>query len=512
MTAEQPGAAVISRSFLGLRQLSASFDLAGHCAPGQLDEPSLLQLASELGATALPLCWRHLADEDEERADWAHALLLHLGREAGLEARVVTELEALAHRAGAPDRAKLRALALLAELGASPPEDAELSDVDSARRRSQRELALCLSTPADVARAVDHLVEQLCESELLAFVDDLLDNDPGCALALLDELLVRDEIEDACRHELRQRRAAARQIAPAAAPRTWRRGTAAGVTCRGARHPDGRRILLVSEREPADRRRWRALCVLVAANGVLLDGHYAEELTASAIERDLVTPLGREGFAFAPVASAAARGFLIESARLAVRSGRALPRPFYLGRHLLGLRDEHLEGTARSPEVVELAALLDRAIALVARREPARALPLLERYVSQMPEDAEGHAQLGLCRLGLGHAAAALEDLRRASALAPDDPLHHWNAAAAAHRAGLTGACYLALESYRKASKRSRDVAPGADQRRAIAHGFAQEYARLAVLEHPGASPRAVACAERTRRRARPRSRRRQRG
>jgi hypothetical protein len=510
MTAEQPGAAAISRSFLGLRQLSASFDRA-HDGPGPLDEAPLFRLATELGATALPLCWRHLADDDEERAAWAYALLLHLGREAGLEARIVTELEALAHGGGASDRAKLRALALLAELSGGAPEDAELSDVESARRRSQRELALCLSTPADVALAVDHLVEQLCESELVAFVDDLLENDPGCALVLLDELLVRDEIEDGGRHELRQRRAAARQIAPAATPRTWRRRSAAGVTCRGARHPDGRRILLVSEREQPGRR-WRALCVLVAANGVLIDGHYAEELTAGAIDRDLVAPLSREGFAFAPVALEAARGFLIESARLAVRAGRALPRPFYLGRHVLGLRDEYLEGTARSPAVVELAALLDRAIALVARREPARALPLLERYVSQMPEDAEGHAQLGLCRLGLGEAVLALEDLRRASALAPDEPLHHWNAAAAAHRAGLTGACYLALEAYRKASKRTRDVAPGAVQRRAIADGFAQEYARLAVLEHPGTSPRAVACAERTRRRARSRSRRRQRG
>jgi tetratricopeptide (TPR) repeat protein len=511
MTAEPPGAAVISRSFLALRQLRASFDRVGHHSPDSPDEASLLRLAAELGATALPICRRHLVDEDEERAAWAHALLLHLGREAGLEGRIVAELEALAQRAGTSDRDKLRALALLAELGATPPEDAELADVDSARRRSQRELALCLATPADVARAVDHLVEQLCESELLAFVDDLLDSDPGCALVLLDELLVRDEIEDGCRHELRQRRAAARQNAPAA-PRTWRRRIGTGVTCRAASHPDGRRILLVSEAEPADRRRRRALCALVAANGALVDGHYAEELTASAIARDLVTPLTREGFAFAPVAPEAARGFLIESARLAVRFGRALPRPFYLGRHLLGLRDEHLEGTARSPAVVELAALLDRAIALVARREPARALPLLERYVSQMPDDAEGHAQLGLCRLGLDDAAAALEHLRRASELAPDQPLHHWNTAAAAHRAGLIGACYLALEAYRKASKRTRDVAPGAEQRRAVADGFAQEYARLAVLEHPGTSPRAVACAERTRRRARPRSRRRQRG
>src|SRR5262249_54555374 len=157
-----------------------------------------------------------------------------------------------------------------------------------------------------------------------------------------------------------------------------------------------------------------------------------------------------------------ARGLLIEGARLAVQAGRALPRPFYLGRHLLGLADEHLEGTARASAAVDRAAQLDRAILLVAAGEPAQALPVLERYLAEGPEDAEAHAQLGLCRLGLGDAGRALGHLGRAIRLAPEEPLYHWNAAAAAHRAGWMGACYLALEAYCK----TRDVAPGAEERR----------------------------------------------
>jgi tetratricopeptide (TPR) repeat protein len=513
MGPDESTTAVISRSFLALQRLRATFDLPGD---ERLCDDKALRLAAALGATALPLCERHFAAEDEPdagdggdgegRASWAHVLLFHLARDPELRDRIVADLDLLAHRA-ASDRTRLRAIALLAELGAELPDDTALADPEGARRRSSRDLALCLGTPADVARAGEHLVEQLDEGALVDLFDDLIDSDPGSALILLDELLVRDELDDTCRHELRQRRAAARQLAPEAAPMRARRPGDA-ISCRAANHADGRRILLVSERQAGSRPpRRRVMCLLVAQGGVLVDGHYAEDQSAASIETELVAPLAREGFDFGPVARPTARGFLIEAARLAVRAGRALPRPFYLGRHLLGVRDEHLDGTARCPAAVDLAALLERAIVLV-RSEPARALPLLDRYVAQVPEDAEGHAQLGLCRLGLGDAATALDHLERATSLDPDEPLHHWNKAAAAHRAGLRGACYLALEGYRKATRAAGDVAPGADSRRAIAETFAEEYARLAVLEHPGATPRRVASAEERRRRRPPRSKR----
>ncbi|HWM86757.1 MAG TPA: hypothetical protein VNO33_12985 [Kofleriaceae bacterium] len=505
MEAAPPADAAISRSFLKLRRLQSSFDQLEKGRPSSAaEERALLRLATDLGATALALCHRHFAGDDEDRAVWAHALLFHLARDTALSARIAGELGALAGRASASDRTKMRAIALMAELGAEPPESPALTDPEAARRRSSRELALCLGTPADVARAADQLLEQLSPLELLGLLDELVETEPGSALILLDELLVRDEPDEDCRHELRQRRAAARQLAPAAAPLRGRRVGRDAVLCRAAVHADGRRILLASERQPGCRPvRRRALCLLMAPSGVLLDGHHAEDLTAGAIEADLVVPLEREGFAFAAVGLDAARGFAIQAARLAVQAGRPLPRPFYLGRHVLGLHDEHLDGTARCPAAVELAALLDRAIVLLSQGESTRALPLLERYVAEAPDDAEGHAQLGLCRLGLGDPIAALDHLGRATWLAPDEPLHHWNAAAAAHRAGRMGACYLALVAYR----RSRDVAPGAEERREIADRFAGEYARLAVLEHPGASPRAVASAEGAPRRTSGRSR-----
>jgi hypothetical protein len=495
MEAARPASREISGAFLMLRRLATSFDQLG-AGLSPSDERAALRLAGRLGGTALPLCHRHLAGEDERRASWAHALLAHIARDAGLRARIVGQLGELLRSGRAPDGAVMRAIALLAELGAEPPGDATLADPEAARRRSSHDLALCLGTPAEVARAGDHLLDHMEGGQLLDLFDDLIDTEPGAALVLLDELLVRDELDEELRHELRQRRAVARQLAPVAAPLRSRRRSRATPVCRAGYCEDGRRILLAADRQPGSRPpRVRVFCALLGPggpDGVLLDGHYGEDLTDDAIEREFVAPLEREGFVFAPMAADMARSILIQAARVAVQAGRALPRPFYLGRHMLGLRDEHLDGTARDPAGVDLAALLDRAIVLVAAGEPGQALPLLERYIGEAPDDAEGHAQLGLCRLGLGDAGAAFTHLGRATELAPDEPLHHWNRAAAAHRAGLPGACYLELEAYRAV----RDVAPGAEERLRTAERFADEYARLAVLEHPGVSPHAIATAE----------------
>jgi tetratricopeptide (TPR) repeat protein len=238
--------------------------------------------------------------------------------------------------------------------------------------------------------------------------------------------------------------------------------------------------------------RRRLMCLLVSAEGVLLDGHYAEDMTTGAIERQFVDPLAEQGFDLAACGLDAARGFTIQSARIAIQHGRGLPRAFYVGRDLIGVRDEHLEGTPRARAEVDLAALLERAIDLLAAREPAQACPLLERYVAEAPDDPEGHAQLGVCQLGLGDPAAALHHLGRAAWLDPDQAIYQWNIAAASHAAGRRGACYLALVAYLDGD----DHTPGASERRATAARFIGEYERLAGLEHPDTSPSSLAQAD----------------
>jgi tetratricopeptide (TPR) repeat protein len=482
---------IVTSSFVKLRRLVTGF---AHLCDGRpidlREERALRRVARQLGTTALRLLAAELASADDSRAAFAHALLADIARDRRVRARLIRDLHDTVRRPGAPDRAKLRSIALLAELDADLPAQAELADPDAARRRSMRELASCLGSPAEIARAADHLLEELPLDDILDLFDDLIESEPAAAFALSGELLVRDELDETSRHELRQRRTSARS--GAAHQRTRGRRAPAPRT-RFARHQDGRRILLACARQPGSRpARRRLLCLLVSADGVLLDGHYAEDMTAGAIERQFAQPLAEQGFDFGPCGLEAARGFSIQSARLAIQHGRALPRAFYLGRDLIGVRDEHLEGTARARGEAELAALLERAIDLLAAREPAAARPLLERYVAEAPDDPEGHAQLGLCLLGLGDPAAALHHLGRAAWLDPHQPVYQWNIAAAAHAAGRRGACYLALVAYLDGD----DASPGAGDRGATAARFIGEYERLAGLEHPDTTPDALAKAD----------------
>ncbi len=485
---------ILSTSFLKLRRLSVGFEqVAGGRPLDAREERALRRVARQLAGTGLRLLRAELASTDDRRASLAHGLLAEVARAADLRRRVVGDLHDTVRATGAPDRAKLRAIALLAELDAELPAETELADPDAARRGSMRELAGCLGSPAELARAADHLLEELPFDDILDLFDDLVACEPAAALALAGELLVRDELDEACRHELRQRRAAAHQAGPVVPARTRARRRPPVARTRLGRHPDGRRILLCCARQPGSHPpRRRLLCILVSAEGMLLDGHYAEDMTAGAIERQFVQPLAEQGFELVPCGLDAARGLAIQAARLAVRCGRRLPRAFYLGRDLLGLRDEHLDGTPRGRAEMDLAALLERAIELLAAREPAQARPLLEQYVAAAPDDPDGHAQLGLCQLGLGDAAGALHHLGRAAWLDPHQPVYQWNIAAAAHAAGRRGACYLALVAYLDGD----DLTPGAADRSELAARFVLEYERLAGLEHPELAPNAIAEAD----------------
>ncbi|HEU5055765.1 MAG TPA: hypothetical protein VFU21_04545, partial [Kofleriaceae bacterium] len=298
---------IVTTSFVKLRRLVSGFEnLCGGAPIDPREERALLRVARQLGSTALRLLAGELASADEGRASFAHALLAEIARDRALRERIVRDLHATVRLSGAPDRAKLRSIALLAELDAELPAEAELSDPDAARRRSMRDLASCLGSPAEVARAADHLLEELPFGDILDLFDDLVDSEPAAALALSDELLVRDELDETCRHELRQRRASAR---PDAAHRRTRARRSPAPRTRFARHQDGRRILLACARQPGSRpARRRLLCLLVSADGVLLDGHYAEDMTAGAIERQFAAPLADQGFDFAPCGLEVARG------------------------------------------------------------------------------------------------------------------------------------------------------------------------------------------------------------
>ncbi|HET6612388.1 MAG TPA: hypothetical protein VFG83_10375, partial [Kofleriaceae bacterium] len=115
------------------------------------------------------------------------------------------------------------------------------------------------------------------------------------------------------------------------------------------------------------------------------------------------------------------------------------------------------------------------------------------RYVDACPDDADGHATLGLCLLALGHPDAG-EHFARAAAIEPENRLHAWNLAAAAHGAGHPSRCYLALCRY--LSLPAPPIEPDAAANERAARAYMAEYERQSRLCHPEQAPETVARAD----------------
>lgn len=480
----------VSLSFEKLQRLVRSFDEAStQDAWNPRRERTVLALAAELGTTALPLCLRELASGDERRTRWAETLLGHLGSVPAHRPRVLAGLRDLARRGGAGG---LRAMSLVAEL--EPP-----AGVQPAPEESLRALIAGLRTPADVALTAHHLVTHLDEDEMLDLLDALSDGEPRRALLLTDELLLRNDLGERCRSALRRVRAPLddrRHSLGAHWPPRPRAGRGPALNVRMGQHDSGRRVIIASRTVPGSRpRRLRVLAVLLAPDGTLRDGLHGDDFTQARLERELLAPLRRSGYALSSTKAPKAAVIVRKAAGGSLRLGRPLPQAFYLGRDLLGLYDEHTAGihTRGGPT-----AMLERAMDLLNTGHVRRARPILERYVSQVPESAEGFAALARCLIELGEHDRARAHLLRAVWLDPDNPSHHWNLAAVAHRQERNGGCYLALIDYLElVGEHTFDQATGACEARGeTARQFVSEYERVARLEYPEVEPEAVAQAD----------------
>ncbi|MBP8809770.1 MAG: hypothetical protein KBG48_14935 [Kofleriaceae bacterium] len=422
----------ISRSWSDLHRLRASFD-----APlGVAARAAMRGLARSLGATAVPLCARALAGDAERRA---YAVELLRAIAAVAYGRVVDELRAVVARP-ASDDAKLTALALLAELG-DETTTARFADPRQVHRQSLARFADQLDTPAEIASAADLLVSRLGADELVEFVEAFSEADPERARQLGDELAGRVDLDVAARGELGRVTAPLKLASTAGPGRPPARALGRPALLVGLRHPDGRTVITVV-RKASDR--WRALAVLCGEDGALLSVRYDDDTTPRAIRDAIVGPLTTDGYQPIAMTSSAAHRAVASAAKRAVAAGRALPSGYYLGRDLLGLADHHLG----APPGPERGALLGRAIDLLAGGAPARARPLLEHCARTGADDADAHAHLGLCRYAEGDYPGAVEALTRAAWLEPGWPLHHWNLAAAAHRAGDLASCARALHDF----------------------------------------------------------------
>ena len=480
-------------SFAKLQSLKRCLEVAGQ--PGGVpasEQRAALDRIVDLGRTAIPLCVRCLVDSRDDVATWAYSLLLHLVKSCPeTRPRVIEVVHELAEADSSPDNRKILALALLTELDAELP-PIHLEDIGATRTRSLRDLASCLDSPAEVARAAHLLLTRLEESEIVELVEELVEAAPHRAEALIDELLVRDDVSERCRAELRQIRAPLLVDAtrPGLAARPRRRPAQRSTFWLG-RAANGSTVLVGARRRPGSHPvRHRALCCSITTEGEIADAMFRDDFTRRGVEREVVAPLEGHGYAFEKVEAEVARALLERAARATHTRGGHLPEAYYLGRDLFDLFDQHLPARTRHAVRCRLAPLLSRALDLMSAGQHTRAYPLLRRYVSEVEEDAEGWENLGLCALAEERTHEALCHLRRAVELDPLTSDHHWNLAAAAHRAGRQGGCYLALLSFLDSA------APADTERRAHARGLVSEYERLARVEYPRASATELARAE----------------
>ncbi len=477
----------ISASWAGLHRLRGSFG----ARRTRVDERALFDLARGLGATAVPLCLRELGGPADRRL-WAVELLRVIAEVAGDRVRAglraVTDQPAVGAPAAAAgainDDAKLIVLALLAELG-DDTATARFADPARMHRQSLARFATQLDTPADVASAADLLIERLSPGEILEFVEAFSEASADGARRLSAELCARVDLDVAARGELARltsplhlSRAPSRTGPPERAPR---RPLARPALLVGMRHADGRTVVAIVRRAPRAAGEppagWRALCVLCDPTGTITSVLYRDDAGLRTVRDEVLAPLEADGYQRFAMSAAAARRLVGAAARRSVSLGRALPSAYYLGRDLLGLDDAHVVGArATGP-----AALLGRAVDLLAAGDSARARPLLEHVVAMSPDDAEAASSLGLCLLAQGDVAAALAQLERAAWLEPAWPLHHWNVAAAAHRAGELARCARALRDFlvRADDPVATSVDPGHARRVTLARRFVADHARL---------------------------------
>jgi tetratricopeptide (TPR) repeat protein len=447
--------------FIDLRRLADWFSTSP-------TRPSLHveRIVSRLGATAIPLLGREITSANPHRRDAARAALGRLASNGDLRVRVLAELRAIVDDASAccDDAAKVCALGLLAELGEKRV--ARFANPSAIQHSSAIALAAQLDTAADVAAAVELMVAQLADDDLVQLVAIMAEAAPVAAHRVADELCVRLDIDA----ELRERVAEVALLGappPIAASKPTRPTHAHVMIDRDSR------VVVVAIRKVSGERRWRRWAVLIANQRI--EDCLHEDLSGDVDATALVDKLIDDGYRVASTELERATSLVAAAARV---TGDALPSPYYLGRDLLELGDAHVSRARTRRELT--AAAIGRAVELIADGDLARAKLLLARC----DESADSAAAMAACLLGQGRADDAVPHLLRACELEPSWPLHHWNLAAAYHAIGDAALCHQALRRFVATSAAPSALAGDPDQqpRLASANRMIAELERVAKL------------------------------
>lgn len=444
-------------SFAELRRLADWFSTCPTRPSAQVE-----RLIERLGAVCVPLLGRELCSGNEARRDAARAALNQLASSnRAVRPRVIDALRAITEGA-APDHGKVCALGLLGELGERGA--ARFHDPDAIQRTSAEKLAAQLETPADVASAADLMVAKLAPDDMVALLAIMAQASPDRAHILATELDARLDIAP----ELRERIADVAlnpDASPAESLPKLTRPTAVTVLVDGAA-----RCVVVATKKIAGERRWRRWAVLIAGDGKIEDCLHEDSGTDNDAAT-LVANLCADGYRVASTEPGRAKELIANAART---TGADLPSAFYLGRDLLELENAHVAGDAPAIPTV------GRAIELIAERDFARAKKLLARCDAS----ADVEAAMATCLLAEDNVIDAMVHLVHAIELEPGWPLHHWNLAAAAHRARDIVVEHHALTRFLMTSNLKNALTGDPDQleRIALANRIIPELERSARL------------------------------
>jgi tetratricopeptide (TPR) repeat protein len=346
-----------------------------------------------------------------------------------------------------------------ADHAARPPRPAGDEHRLESLRLSAAELALGLQTRAEVAEVAHALLCHVPRADDLAvLLTEMVRRAGAAASPVLHELLLRHDTPEPLRPTVRALAGQLRAGGPPERPRSepcleptvarW------GFTIESS----GGQLHRLAVGDAKGGPRLRVLVVTAAGNGrgalpAALSVEYHPALSRRQLSRLRMRLAGRGGRAEVAALTELRRALLSDIRDLWHRTV-TLPVGYYLGRDLLGIRDEHCTlGDVVRP--LEVAAELipgqdprELARQLIASGRVDRAVEVLQRTLLSCPFDDELHGLLGLALVERGEHERALAALTRAVELKPDHALHHWNRAAVARRQRRAGRAYLALRSY----------------------------------------------------------------
>lgn len=435
-----------STAFVDLRRLADWFgSLRSTGGPGV----SIERIVRRLGAVCIPLLGRELVSRDPKRRDAARTALAYVAIDS--RPRVVAELRRIAS-SDASDDTKVAALGLLAELGERST--AKFTDAKAIQHRSAIALATELDNPADVAAAVDMMVQQLDDDEIVNLVGVMVNASTGAAYHLAVELCARLDVSADTRERI------ANLALGNTVPLPVHDRRARPVHVAVLADATGRVVVVASRKIPGERR-WRRWAVLIDAHGGIDDCIHEDHAGIDADHAPVVANLVADGYTVASSDLERARGLVAAAARhsaSATEHPDRLPAAYYLGRDLLDLGEAHLGGRVHAHPT---STTLGRAVELIADNELPRAQLLLARCEDNNPDAL---AATATCLLAQNRPAEALAPLQRAIELEPDFALHHWNHATALHQLGDATACYHALRRFLATSQRPTGLYGDPDQ------------------------------------------------